>query len=67
MSHGKRRHPRSAALRLALPVAHCGEGRLDRVRAPDMLPALGEEVVEGEHVLLVLLQTLNRPGTLRPA
>ena len=37
---------------------------LEEVGAPDLLPVLGREVVEGQHVLAGLDHQLSRPGEL---
>jgi len=43
-----------------------GEGALDRVRRPDVLPAFGGEVVEGEQHIAVPRQLRDRLPVLRP-
>src|SRR3954462_692457 len=56
--HRQRGLARQAALRPVRPQPHRGEGALDRVRRPHMLPVLGRRRVEGEQRLPVL-----GPGT----
>lgn len=48
----------AAAVGLAMPVAHGGEGRLDGVCGARMRPVLGGEVVEGHHDLAVAGQAV---------
>src|SRR3954454_1185388 len=54
--HRQRGLARQAALRPLRPQPHRGEGALDRVRRPDVLPVLGRHRVEGEQRLPVLGQ-----------
>ena len=54
--HRQRGLPRQAALGLGGAQPDGGEGALDRVRRPDVLPVLGREVIEGEQHLPVLRQ-----------
>src|SRR3954462_13476069 len=54
VDHRPRGLARQAALRLRRPQPDRGEGALDRVRRPDVLPVLGRRRVEGEKRLPVL-------------
>ena len=63
--HRQRRRPTSAAFRLSMPMTHGRKGRFDDVRAANVLPVLGGEVVEGEKHVLVLHQKFHRLRELR--
>jgi hypothetical protein len=63
--HRKRGLVGEAALRSDRAVSHRGERALDRIRAPQVLPMLGGEVVKGEQRIAIFGQTFDRLGVFR--
>jgi hypothetical protein len=64
--HSEGRLAGEAALGLGGPEPHGGEGAFDRIRAADVFPMFGGEVVEGEQRRPVLQQAVGGLVMLRP-